>query len=264
MDARRRARAVARAELRSRRRRWTEAELRAPALVVSPHPDDETRGCGGTTALKRRAGGPVRIVFVADGRRSHGNLTDEAELVARRRAEATAAAGVLGVPAVRVEFLGVPDDGIGGRRDEVVGRLREIVREARPEQVFLPFRRDGTMDHVLTNRAARRAVAGSGERPELLEYPIWFWNRWPWTPGRGAAVQAAKDRLLWWWARRHRFRHVHDVGEALPVKRRALAEHRSQTERPGGRPDWPVLGDVAGGEWLDCLLQDFETFWRTR
>src|SRR5829696_1206258 len=37
-------------------------------LVIAPHPDDETLGCGATIARKRAAGTPVRVVIVADGR----------------------------------------------------------------------------------------------------------------------------------------------------------------------------------------------------
>src|ERR1051326_6834879 len=36
-------------------------------LVLAPHPDDETLGCGGALCLHRRAGGDVRVIFVASG-----------------------------------------------------------------------------------------------------------------------------------------------------------------------------------------------------
>ena len=31
-------------------------------------------------------------------------------------------------------------------------------------------------------------------------------------------------------------------------------------QRPPERPDWPVLSDVAGGEFLDRLLRPYELF----
>src|SRR5687768_8056870 len=42
-----------------------------PTLVVAPHPDDESLGCGGALALLGRAGLPVWLLFVSDGAGSH-------------------------------------------------------------------------------------------------------------------------------------------------------------------------------------------------
>ena len=36
-------------------------------LVVAPHQDDETLGCGGLIARKRYEGLPVHVVFITDG-----------------------------------------------------------------------------------------------------------------------------------------------------------------------------------------------------
>jgi len=37
------------------------------ALVLAPHPDDETLGCGATILRKRAAGTPVHVLIVTDG-----------------------------------------------------------------------------------------------------------------------------------------------------------------------------------------------------
>ena len=42
-----------------------------PTVVVAPHPDDESLGCGGLLALLRRAGVAVGAVLVSDGTMSH-------------------------------------------------------------------------------------------------------------------------------------------------------------------------------------------------
>ena len=43
------------------------------ALVIAPHPDDESLGCGGTIALLRQRGYSVHVLFVSDGTMSHPN-----------------------------------------------------------------------------------------------------------------------------------------------------------------------------------------------
>jgi LmbE family N-acetylglucosaminyl deacetylase len=40
-------------------------------VVFSPHPDDETLGCGSTIIKKKRLGADVTIVFMTDGSKSH-------------------------------------------------------------------------------------------------------------------------------------------------------------------------------------------------
>ena len=42
-------------------------------LVVAPHPDDESLGCGGAIALLSGFGCPVHVLFISDGTGSHPN-----------------------------------------------------------------------------------------------------------------------------------------------------------------------------------------------
>src|SRR5579885_2284019 len=64
----------------------------APALIIAPHHDDETLGCGGVIALKRAAGVPVQVVILTDGSRSHLEQASlpVADIIASRRRELTA------------------------------------------------------------------------------------------------------------------------------------------------------------------------------
>ncbi|MBD0337375.1 MAG: PIG-L family deacetylase, partial [Cyanobacteria bacterium Co-bin13] len=86
----------------------------APALIVAPHPDDETLGCGGLIALKRQQGTEVRVVILTDGRASHPShpRLPTQELVAIRQQEATQALAVLGVPPEDLHFFNQPDQGV--------------------------------------------------------------------------------------------------------------------------------------------------------
>src|SRR5215203_6825970 len=56
-------------------------------LVLAPHPDDETLGCGGIIPLHLQAGDDVRIAIVTDGRRSHAGGLDADAMAALRARE---------------------------------------------------------------------------------------------------------------------------------------------------------------------------------
>jgi LmbE family N-acetylglucosaminyl deacetylase len=52
------------------------ADWQAPAVIIAPHPDDETLGCGGVASRKLKPGADVRFIFVADVSASHSNRVD--------------------------------------------------------------------------------------------------------------------------------------------------------------------------------------------
>lgn len=246
------------------------ADLAAPALVFSPHQDDETLGCGGLIALKRAGGAPVTVVFVTDGRTSHARFLDQEELVRRRRIEAIAACGVLGVPENEVHFLGFRDGELSSQVAAAAGPIAELLRSRPGHVVLAPYAGDTTADHKATLAAVLTAVSRLEPGPErtLLEYPVWFWHHWPWVcPPTGRRLHLPSVALAGMAAASRRLRDLRwtvDISAALDVKRRALACHLTQTSRPAGQPDWPVLADVAGGQWLAAFFTGREHFRRRR
>lgn len=239
---------------------------RARALVFAPHPDDEVLGCGGVLALKARAGTPVKVVVMTDGRASHAKFIDPEQLVSMRRAEAEEAGRRLGLPGC-YEFLGFEDQRLSQFREPACERVAELIRDFSPQEIFLPHRREQIGDHVETNRIVRRAVAEVGRPVVLFEYPVWLWNAWPWTPNRwrqdGQLVLRTWAALLDVMAIVLTCRTRCDIGSSADAKRAALAAYRSQMERCEGNPRWPVLQDVSSGEFLRCFERREEIFRRT-
>jgi LmbE family N-acetylglucosaminyl deacetylase len=112
-------------------------------LVVAPHPDDETLGCGGTLVKHRRAGDPVRVVQVTDGRASRAGGLGPDEMAARRRDEAARAMAVLQVELV---WLGLREG--DWRADELVDHLARLTAEASPSLIYAPSPIDYHPEHV--------------------------------------------------------------------------------------------------------------------
>jgi LmbE family N-acetylglucosaminyl deacetylase len=140
-------------------------------LVIAPHPDDESLGCGGAVCLHAQRGEPVHVVFLTSGERGiEGVGAREARLI--REAEAAEALGVLGV-ATR-DFLRLPDLGVGEALAEGAGPLREVLERQRPDLVYLPHPQEAHPDHQAALPLVRAALALAGGRlPELRGYEVW-------------------------------------------------------------------------------------------
>ncbi|EFC85099.1 PIG-L deacetylase family protein [Parafrankia sp. EUN1f] len=213
------------------------------ALVVAPHPDDETLGCGVSILRKREAGRPVHIAVVSDGAAAPRSGISPAELAVIRREEARKAGGRLGVDAKQQHFLDFPDGAISDRVDEVSARLAELLEACQPEQMLIPVSCEGHPDHNASGAAARRAAAMTGYTGQVLEYGVWLWTHWPWTRGYGTEG---------WSPRRVFGDPVHRVREVRPLlvdargyrerQLAALAEHVSQTtpDKAGNAPTLPA------------------------
>jgi LmbE family N-acetylglucosaminyl deacetylase len=245
--------------LRFARRLAAPLALGEDLLVLAPHPDDETLGCGGTIHLARQAGARVTIAFLTDGADSHAHLLDRGELVALRRAEAAAAAAVLGVGEEDLRFLALPDGRLGGAEPQAREQLAALVAERGPGALLAPCAWDVSDDHLAAARIAAAVAAAAGL--PVHGYATWFWDRWPWTATRAGSwprtlARAARGDLRL----ATRFRTAVELGPALAVKRRALAQHRTQVERREGNPDWPILADASAGRWLGLNLAPVELF----
>lgn len=248
--------AVVEAAARGLSRPLADADLAAPAVVFAPHQDDETLGCGGLVALKRARGVPVEVVFLTDGRTSHARFMDADELARRRRDEALAACRELGVPAGSVHFLGFRDGELTAGVAAAAAAVASLLAARPGHALLVPYEGDTTADHRATRAAVLRALEAMPPGPGrvVLEYPVWFWHHWPWVcppvarrlrrPAVVLAGCVAVGRRL------AHLRHRVDISAVLGSKRSALDCHATQTRRPPDQPAWPVLGDVAGGDWL--------------
>lgn len=147
-------------------------------LVLAPHPDDETLGCGATIIRKLAAGASVRVVIATDGRHSPrpSNLSIDA-FVKIREEEACRACAILGLSAEDITFLRFEDGRLADHRRLLRDRLLDLFGTINPEEVFVSSIIDNHPDHrVLAELARELAQVRPGRRCGLYEYPIWFWD----------------------------------------------------------------------------------------
>jgi LmbE family N-acetylglucosaminyl deacetylase len=143
-------------------------ELRR-VLVVAPHPDDETIGCGGTLATLAKRGTTIEVVVVTSGSASLGTGLTRGELASQREAEANAACAVLGVNKPR--FLRHIDGEVETRISALTDSLQHVIDELEPDAIFAPWAMDAHPDH----RAVAAAIAACTIAPatQVWGYEVW-------------------------------------------------------------------------------------------
>ena len=181
------------------------------ALIVAPHPDDETIGAYGLIRALKARRARVHVLVVTDGAGSHpaSNRWPRRRLIAERQRESLAALWRIGVTARDVTFLGLPDGGL--ERSVLTHRmLRRTSARQSYDLLVIPAADDDHPDHRAVAAAFRRTAA------RRLHYLVWP-NRQ--TPSHGAS-------------------HYLPLGQRVAAKRGAIQRYRTQmgaiTDDPGG------------------------------
>ncbi|WP_229253950.1 PIG-L deacetylase family protein [Dyadobacter sp. NIV53] len=152
-------------------------------LIVAPHPDDESLGCGGTIYLLRQLQIPVHVVFVSDGSMSHPNSKTypSDKLVALREMEAIEALKILDVNSKAISFLRLKDSKLPTCQmpgfEDAVKLVSDVIKKFETETIFVPWQRDPHPDHRATWQIVDQAVKESQKPVRSLEYFIWLWER---------------------------------------------------------------------------------------
>ncbi len=153
-----------------------------PCLIVAPHQDDETLGCGGLIALKRQLDVRVAVVFLTDGGGTCTSFTNYEYEVNLRRQEAILALNILGVSASDLYFLNYPDgklqDLSESDQQNLVTQLQQLIKHYEAEEIYVPHAKDGHQDHEAACQLAHTATAAVSSEITRFQYPIWlFWER---------------------------------------------------------------------------------------
>ena len=143
-------------------------------LVLSPHPDDETFGCGGLLKHLSSGGSKIKIIYFSDG--SIGNIEGRRDYdLAREREEETFEA--LKIYSIHeVNFLRLNDANITFS-ENLSGRIYEEVKTRKYDLVLVPSGNDWSKTHQVVNLVFKTAYKKLGQNvPEAWEFFVWGIN----------------------------------------------------------------------------------------
>ena len=214
-------------------------------LVVAPHPDDETLGCGGAIALLRQRQQPVQVLVMSDGTGSHPHSRQYPAPALRtlREAETRTALQILGVDPQAIAFFRLPDKAVPavGSPDfaAAVARTQAYLLQLQPRTLLLPWREDPHRDHRATWQILHHSLRQADLSPRCWEYPIWEWDR-----ARAAKLRSSPTLRLW----------RLDIQAVGAMKQRAIAAYRSQISDL-------IQDDPSGFRLSPSMLANFTRPW---
>ncbi|MEN5088621.1 PIG-L family deacetylase [Sphingobacterium faecium] len=185
-------------------------------LVVAPHADDESLGCGGVISLLRKYGQIVYILLLSDGTLSHPNSKayPPEKLRDLREKELLAAAEIMRVPPENIIFCRYPDRNVPAKHTEgfdgAVKNIAKMLEIINPQSIFVPWRRDPHPDH----QAAFQIIQATKiSETKIYEYPIWL-EELGVAGDEPTQAESTPFRL--------------NISQVLHQKQEAIAQHRSQ------------------------------------
>ncbi|MGE0585562.1 MAG: PIG-L family deacetylase [Flavobacteriaceae bacterium] len=142
----------------------------ARVMVLAPHPDDETFGCGGAILKHVAAGDDVKVLVLTDGAASQADTdTSRHKLADQRKAEAIHAAHVLGVK--DIDFWMHPDRELSCT-EESVAKLVSAITEFAPTLLYATSPHEFHPDHRICADLAWAALARVPGPCKLVFYEV--------------------------------------------------------------------------------------------
>ena len=133
-------------------------------LIIAPHPDDESIGCGGLLSIY---GAQCDVLFVTDGRKGYSEKYQvaERELISIREEEAIKATNLARIRSAF--FLRIKDQDAFSHKHDMLGfQMGEY------KYIFVPNRFDLHLDHRVMYRFVKRALKLQHAKGSIIEYEV--------------------------------------------------------------------------------------------
>jgi LmbE family N-acetylglucosaminyl deacetylase len=170
-------------------------------LVISPHPDDEVIGCGGTLAKYISEGNRIEIIFLTSGEDGIKGKND-VETMQIREQESKNVAKFMGFN--HIEFYREKDGELNVTQ-ELIQVLRKLIKDYNPDEIFVTHDMEQHPDH---KQAAKLVLETLPKMNSEFKLPV-VWMYEVWTPLQ------QMDR-------------IEDISEYVDIKRKAIQTYKSQ------------------------------------
>lgn len=178
-------------------------------LVVAPHPDDETIGCG---ALLAMYGPQIDILLITDGHQGHGEEISDTLCIEIRKREIERVAKTAAV--ANLFCLMLPD----GESYEHRKAIAEF--DYSPyTKVFIPNGLEEHVDHRTANAAVRKALREQHVKTDVYEYEVWTTLLFPNVFLDYSDVAVQKNELLSCYESQLAMRDYHAMSDGLGLYR---------------------------------------------
>jgi LmbE family N-acetylglucosaminyl deacetylase len=216
-----------------------------PIIIIAPHSDDETLGCGGLIALCAKANINVTVVVMTDGVGSHPNSTKYG-LEARRdlrELEVRTALDELGAHNANIIYFRKQDGYLKSDDEDskrILSVMEQLIDKSGCGSVFVTWGADPHPDHLASYEIM---VKLSYSYPELLffAYPIW------------ALTLRENKRILFSHEKAVRL----EIRQVRNIKRKAIQCFKTQVS---GLIDDDPEGFQLTDKHIELFCSDFEIF----
>ena len=155
-------------------------------VIVAPHMDDEALACGGLIAklpYKNR----IHIIYATDGMKSPAPIIAGRDEISPnlgriRMQESIEAMNKLGVTEQNLHFLCLPEAQLQQNIVALRKMIREKIKSIAPQHIFIPFRYDRHLDHLVVNHVITSDIEQGVFHAQLIEYFVYY--RWRLMPKR--------------------------------------------------------------------------------
>lgn len=142
-------------------------------LVLAPHPDDDSFGCGGTIKKMATTGANITVAYFCDGSggvKENDQNKKNSELISIRKEETRKTAEILGIK--EQVFFGY-QDGELSKGKAVLKALADLIKRVKPDIIFVPSFIDNHPDHKAVNDILVNFIEKNESVFEIWAYEVW-------------------------------------------------------------------------------------------
>lgn len=143
-------------------------------FVLSPHPDDDVFGIGGTLSLFSRINSQITIIYLCNGSKGNNFGKKDNNLIKTRKKESLLSGKILNI---KNQIFYNNEDGELNLNQIIINNLVQIIKKNDPNIIFTPNIVDNHEDHKATNKllyeTLKKIDVSEQKNIKIAQYEIW-------------------------------------------------------------------------------------------